>query len=250
MKNHSKKVNLFLDDNNGKPFTGVHKTFYFSESNPLEIIGVKSRANYKNGKLHGLEENFTIKGKFKNGAHHHNGNLNKEIWNWDYLTERPSRFIFRKNRQTPFTGEIRVYYKKAKKHQFKPIKPDVEIDPSNSPISGFEDIYRVFNVVGGKREGYEESYYRSGALKTQGKYTNNELNGVFKTFTNVGITQTETYKSGEPSKKVRWLDADGNVIHEGKYKHKLFDGLWPQHLFEYLKEDLVEKGQWFLRPFK
>ena len=66
MKKHKKK-DLFHDQKNGKPSSGVKKTYYFSEKNPLEIIGVKSRAHYKNGRLHGYKDNFTIKGKFRNG---------------------------------------------------------------------------------------------------------------------------------------------------------------------------------------
>ena len=167
--NKNNKEELRHYKKNGKPSSGVKKTYYFSEKNPLEIIGVKSRANYKNGRKHGYKDNFTIKGKFRNGTFHRDGQLVKEIWNWNYLTKRPSGLIFRRNRKHPFTGEVREYFSETRKHQFRP-SSRIREPASNSPINAFENICRVFNVVNGVKEGYEETYYRSGALRTQGTY--------------------------------------------------------------------------------
>ena len=219
--NKNKKEELRHYKKNGKPSSGVKKTYYFSERNPLEIIGVKSRANYKNGRKHGYKDNFTIKGKFRNGTFHRDGQLVKEIWNWNYLTERPSGLIFRRNRKHPFTGEVREYFSEPRKHQFRP-SSNIREPASNSPINAFENICRVFNVVNGVKEGYEETYYRSGALRTQGTYKNGELDGVFRTFANAGFSQVESYKSGDISEKTQWLDQDGKLIYEGEYKNKLF----------------------------
>ena len=245
----NKKEDLLNDQKNGKPLTGIHKIYYFSEKNPLEIIGVKSRAHYKNGRLHGYKDNFTIKGKYRNGTLHHEGSLVKEIWNWNYLSKRPSGLIFRRNRKNPYTGEVREYYSLSKNHP-SPALPKTVLPPSDSPISAFENICRVFNVVNGVKEGYEETYYRSGALRTQGKYKNGELEGVFRTFANAGFSQVESYKSGNLSEKIQWLDQDGKLLYEGEFKNTLFDKLWPKELLHFLKEDLIEKGQWFLRSLK
>jgi len=245
----NKKEDLLNDQKNGKPFTGIHKIYYFSEKNPLEIIGVKSRAHYKNGRLHGYKDNFTIKGKYRNGTLHHEGSLVKEIWNWNYLSKRPSGLIFRRNRKNPYTGEVREYHPLTKyDHSMPP--SDFNIPPSDYPISAFENIYRVFNVVNGVKEGYEETYYRSGALRTQGKYKNGELEGVFRTFTNAGFSQVKSYKSGDLSGKIQRLYQDGELLYEGEFKNTLFDKLWPKELLHLLTEDLIEKGQWFLRSLK
>ena len=249
MKKKYNKESILLDQRNGKPFTGIHKIYYFSDKNPLEIIGVKSKANYKNGKRHGYKDNFTIKGKYRNGTFHHNGSLVKEIWNYNYLTKRPSGLIFRRNRKNPYTGEVREYHSLPKKHHS--MSPStINIPPSDSPITAFENICRVFNVVNGVKNGYEETYYRSGALRTQGKYKNGELDGVFRTFANAGFSQIESYKSGNLSKKTQWLDQDGKLLFEGAFKNTLFDNLWPKELLHFLKEDLIEKRQWFLRSLK
>ena len=245
----NKKEDLLNDQKNGKPLTGIHKIYYFSEKNPLEIIGVKSRAHYKNGRLHGYKDNFTIKGKYRNGTLHHEGSLVKEIWNWNYLSKRPSGLIFRRNRKNPYTGEVREYYSLPKNHP-SPDLPKTVLPPSDSPISAFENICRVFNVVNGVKEGYEETYYRSGALRTQGKYKNGELEGVFRTFANAEFSQVESYKSGNLSEKIQWLDQDGKLLYEGEFKNTLFDKLWPKEVLHFLKEDLIEKGQWFLRSLK
>ena len=252
MKKHKKK-DLFYDQENEKPFTGIHKIYYFSEKNPLEIIGVKSRAHYKNGRLHGYKDNFTIKGKYRNGTLHHEGSLVKEIWNWNYLSKRPSGLIFRRNRKNPYTGEVREYFSEPRKHQFRPsssISSSIREPASNSPVTAFENICRVFNVVNGVKEGYEETYYRSGALRTQGKYKNGELEGVFRTFTNAGFSQVKSYKSGNLSGKIQRLYQDGELLYEGEFKNTLFDKLWPKELLHLLTEDLIEKGQWFLRSLK
>ena len=251
--NKNKKEELLHDQKNGKTSSGVKKTYYFSEKNPLEIIGVKSRAHYKNGRLHGYKDNFTIKGKFRNGTLHNEGSLVKEIWNWDYLTKRPSGLIFRRNRKNPYTGEVREYFSEPRKHQFRPsssISSNIKEPASNSPITAFENICRVFNVVNGVKEGYEETYYRSGALRTQGKYKNGELEGVFRTFANAGFSQVESYKCGNLSEKIQWLGQDGKLLYEGEFKNTLFDKLWPKEVLHFLKEDLIEKGQWFLRSLK
>ena len=248
MKKHKKK-DLFYDQENEKPFTGIHKIYYFSEKNPLEIIGVKSRAHYKNGRLHGYKDNFTIKGKYRNGTFHHEGSLFKEIWNWNYLSKRPSGLIFRRNRKNPYTGEVREYYPLTK-NDHSMSSTNINLPPSDSPISSFENIYRVFNVVNGVKEGYEETYYRSGALRTQGKYRNGELEGVFRTFANAGFSQVESYKCGNLSEKIQWLGQDGKLLYEGEFKNTLFDKLWPKEVLHFLKEDLIEKGQWFLRSLK
>ena len=250
MKKKYNKESILLDERNGKPFTGIHKIYYFSDKNPLEIIGIKSKTNYKNGKPHGYKDNFTIKGKYKNGTLHScDGSLVKEIWNYNYLSKRPSGLIFRRNRKNPFTGEVREYYSEPRKNQSMP-SLNIELPPSDSPISAFENIYRVFNVVNGVEDGYEETYYRSGALRTQGKYKNGELDGVFRTFSNAGFSQVESYKSGNLSEKIQWLDQDGKLLFEGEFKNTLFDNLWPTELLHSLKEDLIEKGQWFLRSLK
>tara|TARA_B100000401_G_C52769060_1_gene702267 strand:- start:161 stop:916 length:756 start_codon:yes stop_codon:yes gene_type:complete len=250
----NKKEESLHDQKNGKPSSGVKKTYYFSEKNPLEIIGVKSRAHYKNGRLHGYKDNFTIKGKFRNGTFHRDGQLIKEIWNWNYLTKRPSGLIFRRNRKHPFTGEVREYFSGPRKHQFRPSsssrEPSIREPASNSPITAFENICRVFNVVNGVKEGYEETYYRSGALRTQGIYKNGELEGVFRTFANAGFSQVESYKSGNLSEKIQWLGQDDELLYEGEFKNTLFDKLWPKEVLHFLKEDLIEKGQWFLRSLK
>jgi antitoxin component YwqK of YwqJK toxin-antitoxin module len=250
--NKNKKEESLHDQKNGKPSSGVKKTYYFSEKNPLEIIGVKSRAHYKNGRLHGYKDNFTIKGKYRNGTLHHEGSLVKEIWNWNYLSKRPSGLIFRRNRKNPYTGEVREYFSEPRKHQFRPSSSirEPREPASNSPVTAFENICRVFNVVNGVKEGYEETYYRSGALRTQGKYKNGELEGVFRTFANAGFSQVESYKCGNLSEKIQWLGQDGKLLYEGEFKNTLFDKLWPKEVLHFLKEDLIEKGQWFLRSLK
>ncbi len=60
----------------------------------------------------------------------------------------------------------------------------------------------------------------------------------------------ESYKCGNLSEKIQWLGQDGKLLYEGEFKNTLFDKLWPKEVLHFLKEDLIEKGQWFLRSLK
>ena len=245
------KDSLYINKANDKPFSGLAKDYYFSETNPLEIVAIKSIVNYKNGKMDGVQENYTIKKKFKNGAIYKKGLKIKEIWNDKYLTER-NGLLYRRHRTKPYTGEVREYYSgadvyKLKLHNQKMSQPNKFYKEAliQSPY-----LRKIYTVIDGKKEGYAETYFTNGSLRKQERYTNNELHGVVKTFTNAGISQIETYRSGIASKTVKWLDADGTKLFESNYKRGLFANLWPENIFSSLKIELLQTGQWFLRGHK
>ena len=228
------KDSLYINKANDKPFSGLAKDYYFSETNPLEIVAIKSIVNYKNGKMDGVQENYTINEKFKNGAVYKKGGKIKEIWDDKYLTER-NGLLYRRHRTKPYTGEVREYF--------------VERQASAYKYSPNKCLYlrKIYTVIDGKKEGYAETYFRNGSVRKQEKFTNNELHGVVKTFTNAGNSQIETYRSGIASKTVKWIDADGTKLFENK--RGLFY-LWPENIFSSLKIELLQTGQLFLRCHK
>ena len=232
-----KKDSLYINKANDKPFSGLAKDYYFSETNPLEIVAIKSIVNYKNGKMDGLQENYTINKKFKNGAVYKKGKKIKEIWDDKYLTER-NGLLYRRHRTKPYTGEVREYFVERQANAYK-------YSPKKSHY-----LRKIYTVIDGKKEGHAETYFRNGSLRKQEKFTNNELHGVVKTFTNAGNSQIETYRSGIASKTVKWIDADGTKLFESNYKRGLFANLWPENIFSSLKIELLQTGQFFLRCHK
>ena len=228
-----KEDGLYINTEDGKSFTGIAEQYYFSETNALEIVGLKSRTRYKDGKLDGIMENFTITGRFKNGAVFKEGKQIKIIWHENYLTERKG-IIYRRHRTTPYTGEVRDYYNRR----------------GSGPDRSSKSLKEIYTLINGKREGYAESFFQSGALETQANYLNNQRHGVFRTFNDSGVSQIETYKSGVALPAIKWLDSNDCLLFRGEFNKGRFESLWTENHFDSLKKAFLETGQFFLRSLR
>ena len=228
-----KEDELYINTKDGKPFTGIAKQYHFSETNALEIVSLKSRTRYKDGKLDGIQENFTVTGRFKNGAVFKDGKQIKIIWHETYLTKRKG-IIYRRHRSTPYTGEVRDYYKRR----------------GLGPECSSKGLKNICTLINGKREGCAESFFQSGALETQANYLNNQRHGVFRTFNDSGTSQIETYESGAVLPAIKWLDPNDCLLFQGEFNKGRFEGLWTGSHFDYLKKAFLETGQFFLRSIR
>ena len=229
----TKEDGLYINTEDGKSFTGIAEQYYFSETNALEIVSLKSRTRYKGGKLDGIQENFTVTGRFKNGAVFEDGKQIKIIWHKTYLTERKG-IIYRRHRSTPYTGEVRDYY------TIRGTEPDC----------CSKSLKEIYTLIDGKREGIVESFFQSGALETQANYLNNQRHGVFRTFNDSGVSQIETYKSGVVLPTIKWLDSNDCLLFQGEFNKGRFESLWTKDHFDSLKKVFLETGQFFLRSLR
>ena len=139
----NKEDGLYINTEDGKSFTGIAEQYYFSETNALEIVGLKSRTQYKDGKLDGIQEHFTLSGRFKNGTVFKDGKKIKVTWHHTYLTER-NGIVYRRYRSVPYTGEVRDYYNKR--------------GSGKNPSCSSEGLKEIYTLINGKKEGYAESF--------------------------------------------------------------------------------------------
>ena len=73
-------------------FSGIAQEYYHSEQNAFEIVGMKTRTRFSNGRRHGLTEYFLRNGSLYGGDFFHLGMLTKKfisdhclIKNYNYI---------------------------------------------------------------------------------------------------------------------------------------------------------------------
>ena len=174
---------------------------------------LRTRKNYKNGKKHGLQEDFHKNGKSKFKGNYKNGKK-------DGLTEMFHAKGHIKQREN---------YKNGKKHGlFEEFSSyggvGVKVNYKNGKKHGlYQDRYDQGNYKEGKKDGF----WKISDDNSRGDYKNGEKHGLWESYYNGKLSERVNYKNGIKHGLWEKFYDNGQLKTKVNYNNgKLIDGLW------------------------
>ena len=163
-------------------FSGVAQEYYHSEQNAFEIVGMKTRTRFLNGRRHGLTENFLRNGSLYGG----------EIFNHGLLM---GKFI---SDHCLLINNGLLYKKYIDEEE------GILVDDPNTLFSGISRVYddknrliRETSIVNGLNNGTQSHYDKNGGLRVTKQYVNNQLHGFYQCFDeNQKLFHSSIFKHG------------------------------------------------------
>ena len=197
---------------------------------------LKSKDNYKFGKLHGLSESFNDNGQLDRGKNYKFGEEHGpyEIYYENGQLYRKGNYEFGKQVKGSFeyfdkNGELKDgTYERKYDGQLK-YKDNYKFGKLHGLSESFNGMF-VFsskdNYKFGEKHGLSESFYENGQLRWKRNYKNGKLHGLYETFDENGqLGSKRNYKNGKLHGLYEAFYKNGQLGRRENYKFGKLHGL-------------------------
>ena len=197
---------------------------------------LKSKDNYKFGKLHGLSESFNDNGQLDRGKNYKFGEEHgpSEIYYENGQLYRKGNYKFGKQVKGSFeyfdkNGELKDgTYERKYDGQLK-YKDNYKFGKLHGLSESFNGMF-VFsskdNYKFGEKHGLSESFYENGQLRWKRNYKNGKLHGLYETFDENGqLRSKRNYKHGKLHGLYEAFYKNGQLERRENYKFGKLYGL-------------------------